>query len=170
MSTKKDIIADALMSIVERAQSGGPVTRIGLMASGSELGSEELLNGARLAQSTNPGLKVVAIGKKIDAYDDLEWFETDDNEEAISKGLEDALAQGVVAGAVALHYPFPIGVATIGRVVTPARGKPLFIASCTGTTASQRGEALLRNALYGIATLGGRCSCEIGRASCRERV
>ena len=52
MSTKKDIIADALMSIVERAQSGGPVTRIGLMASGSELGSEELLNGARLAQST----------------------------------------------------------------------------------------------------------------------
>ena len=152
MSTKKDIIADALMSIVERAQSGGPVTRIGLMASGSALWSEELLNGARLAQSTNPGLKVVAIGKKIDAYDDLEWFETDDNEEAISKGLEDALAQGVVAGAVALHYPFPIGVATIGRVVTPARGKPLFIASCTGTTASQRGEALLRNALYGIAT------------------
>ncbi len=152
MSNKKDIIADALLSIIERAQSGGPVVKIGLMAAGSELGSDELLNGARLAQANTRGLQVVAIGKKIDGYDDLEWYETDDCEEAIAKGLEDALASGAIAGAVALHYPFPIGVATIGRVVTPGRGKPMFIASCTGTTASQRGEALLRNAVYGIAT------------------
>lgn len=152
MSTKKEIIADALLSIVERAQSGGPVVRIGLMASGSELGSEELLNGVRQAQEENRGLKVVAIGEKTTGYDDFEWIETANDEEAIAKGLEEALASGAIAGAVALHYPFPIGVATIGRVVTPARAKPMFIASCTGTTASQRGEALLRNTIYGIAT------------------
>lgn len=121
------------------------------MASGSELGSQELLNGARQAQKENHGLKVVAIGEKTPGYDDLEWIETPNDEESIAKGLEEALATGAIAGAVALHYPFPIGVATIGRVVTPARGKPMFIASCTGTTASQRGEALLRNTIYGIA-------------------
>lgn len=152
MSTKKDIIADALLSIIERAQSGGPVTRIGLMAAGSELGSHELLNGAVLAQQNTPGLRVVAIGEKITGYDTLEWIETPDCEDDIAKALEAAIHSGQIAGAVALHYPFPIGVATIGRVVTPGRAKPMFIASCTGTTSAQRGEALLRNAIYGIAT------------------
>jgi betaine reductase len=50
-----------------------------------------------------------------------------------------------------MHFPFPIGVTTIGRVLTPGRGKPMWIASCTGFSAPSRGEALLRNAVYGIA-------------------
>ncbi len=65
--------------------------------------------------------------------------------------MESALVDGRIAGAVALHYPFPLGVTTIGRVLTPARGRPMLIASCTGMSAASRTEAMLRNAVYGIA-------------------
>ncbi|HPI99207.1 MAG TPA: glycine/sarcosine/betaine reductase complex component C subunit alpha, partial [Synergistales bacterium] len=61
------------------------------------------------------------------------------------------LQDGTIQGAVALHYPFPMGVTTIGRVVTPARGGDMIIASSTGTSAILRTEAMLRNAIYGIA-------------------
>ncbi len=66
--------------------------------------------------------------------------------------MEKALAEGRISGAVALHYPFPLGVTTIGRVVTPGKGKPMIIASSTGTSATGRVEAMVRNALYGVAT------------------
>ncbi len=149
--SKRLLIAEALAGIVDKARQGGPVCRIGLMAAGSELGQAELLSGARIAQAENPSLRVVAIGPKADGYDDLDWIETSDCEADVVSAVEKALNDGTVAGLVGLHYPFPIGVATMGRVVTPARGKPMFIASCTGSTASGRSEALLRNAVYGIA-------------------
>ena len=52
---------------------------------------------------------------------------------------------------MALHYPFPLGVTTVGRVLTPGTGKPLFMASCTGMSAAHRQEAMLRNAILGVA-------------------
>ena len=149
--SKRRLIADALAGIVEKARHGGPVQKIGLMAAGSELGQEEVLRGARLAQEENPSLRVVAIGPRVAGYDDLEWVETPDCEADIVAAVEKTLAGGAVSGMVAMHYPFPIGVATIGRIMTPGRGKPMFIASCTGSTAPARAEALLRNAVYGIA-------------------
>jgi betaine reductase len=42
-------------------------------------------------------------------------------------------------------------VTTIGRVVTPARGKSLILASTTGASSSQPLEALVLNAIYGRA-------------------
>ena len=150
--SKRLLIADALTEIVEKARRGGPICRIGLMAAGSELGQEELLRGARIAQEENPSLRVVAIGPRAAEYGDLEWVETSDCEADIVAAVERALGEGTISGLVAMHYPFPIGVATIGRVMTPAKGLPMFIASCTGSTATGRSEALLRNAVYGIAT------------------
>ena len=149
--SKRRLIADALAGIVDRARNGGPVCRVGLMAAGSELGQEEILLGGRMAQAENAGIRVVAIGPRIANFDDLEWIETPNCEADIVAAVEKALADGAVDGMVAMHFPFPIGVATIGRVQTPGRGKPMFIASCTGSTAPARGEALLRNAVYGIA-------------------
>ena len=150
--SKRLLIADALADIVEKARHGGPVCKVGLMAAGSELGQEEILRGARIAQEENPSLRVVAIGPRAKGYDDLEWIDTPDCEADIVAAVGKALNEGAVSGLVAMHYPFPIGVATIGRVMTPAKGKPMFIASCTGSTAPARSEALLRNAVYGIAT------------------
>ena len=156
--SKRQLIADALADIVDKARHGGPVRKIGLMAAGSELGQEEILRGARLAQEENPALRVVAIGPRPSSgeYDDLEWIDTPDCEADIAAAVEQALNAGTVSGplsgVVAMHYPFPIGVTTIGRVLTPARGRPMFVASCTGSSAALRSEALLRNAVYGMAT------------------
>ena len=146
------IIGEALREIVESAKSGGPRTRVGLMASGSELGPVELARGAVAAQEARPGLEVVMIGPRIEGFDQLRWIVTPDCEEDISRAMESALKDGRISAAVALHYPFPLGVTTIGRVVTPARGRAMFIASTTGTTATDRIEAMVRNAVYGIAT------------------
>ena len=150
-STTRKAIGEALENLVARAQNGGPILRLGLMALGSELGAAEVLQGGLMAQQATPGLRVVAIGPKVPGFEALEWLETDNCEANVVAALEKALAEGTVAGAVAMHFPFPIGVATIGRVVTPAKGRPMFIASCTGATATSRGEALLRNAVYGTA-------------------
>ena len=151
MTNKRNLIGDALAELVEQARTGGPKVKVGLMAGGSELGAEELLRGAVLATAQDPRLQVVAIGAKMPGYDNLEWIETPNCETDLVSAMESALIDGRIGGAVALHYPFPLGVTTIGRVLTPAQGKPLLIASCTGMSAPSRAEAMLRNAVYGIA-------------------
>ena len=151
MSELRKVIGEELAEIIKTARSGGPVTRIGVMASGSELGSEELINGALEASKRYRDVQVVMIGPGKRADSGLEWIETEDDEVAMAQGMEKAIREGVVEGAVALHYPFPLGVTTVGRVVTPARGKPMLLASTTGTSATSRIEAMIMNALYGIA-------------------
>lgn len=152
MDNKRALVARALEEIVEQARQGGPTVRVGLMTHGSELGAEEVLKGAALAMRQNRGLKVVAIGPRVDGYDDLDWIETPACEADIVNALESALNDGRIGGCVAMHYPFPIGVTTIGRVLTPGKGKAMYIASSTGSSASARVEAMIRNAVYGIAT------------------
>ncbi|NMA93762.1 MAG: glycine reductase [Clostridiales bacterium] len=64
--------------------------------------------------------------------------------------MERMLKSGEIDGAVASHYPFPIGVSTVGKVFTPAFGKEMFIACTTGTSSTDRAEGLVKNAIYGI--------------------
>lgn len=151
MSEIRRLVGEALSEIVETAVSGGPRISVGLMATGSEHGAEELAQAGLLAQGQYPNVKVVMIGPKCAGYDDLEWIETPNCDADVALAMEKALKEGVIQGAVAMHYPFPMGVTTIGRVVTPAKGKDMIIASSTGTSAIQRVEAMVRNAIYGIA-------------------
>lgn len=151
MSDVKKLIGDALAELVDAAKTGGPSVKVGLMASGSEHGPEELAKSGRLAQQQNQGVKVVMIGPKVEGYDDLQWIETAPCDADVAKAMEAALSDGTISGAVALHYPFPMGVTTIGRVVTPSKGKDMIVASSTGTSAINRVEAMIRNAIYGIA-------------------
>lgn len=151
LSAKK-LVADVLSEIIQEARGGcGRQTTVGLMAYGSELGSEELVKGAIAAMESDPTVRVKLIGPKVSGYENLDWIETEADEHAVSSAMEAALSDGTIAGAVALHYPFPLGVTTIGRVLTPAKGKPCFIASSTGTSSTNRIEAMFRNAIYGIA-------------------
>ena len=53
-------------------------------------------------------------------------------------------------GAVTMHFPFPIGVSTVGRVVTPAKGREMFVANTTGTSSADRIEGMIKNTIYGI--------------------
>lgn len=152
MSDVRKLIGEALSEIIDSAAHGGPRVRVGLQANGSEHGSEEIANAARLAQRQNPNIQVVMIGpKKVEGFDDLEWIETPDCEIDLEKAMDEAMDSGKVAGIVAMHHPFPMGVTTIGRVFTPACGRDMIVASTTGTSAINRVEAMIRNTVYGIA-------------------
>ena len=61
---KRQRIAEALADIVRTARACGPERRIALMVGGGELGAEELLRGARMAQEARPGLRVLAIATR----------------------------------------------------------------------------------------------------------
>ncbi len=145
----KKLVSEALSEIIETAKTGGKKIRVGLMASGSEHGAEEIAKGARLALQNSSNVIPVLIGPKIKGYEDLEYIECEESE--IPAKLESCVKDGIIPGAVAMHFPFPLGVTTIGRVFTPGRGRPMILASTTGTSSTVRGEAMLRNAIYGIA-------------------
>ncbi|MBQ7560506.1 MAG: glycine reductase [Synergistaceae bacterium] len=145
----KKLVGEALSDIIETAKTGGKTIRVGLMASGSEHGAEEIAKGARLALQNSSNVIPVLIGPKVKGYEDLEYIECEESE--IPAKLESCVKEGIIPGAVAMHFPFPLGVTTIGRVFTPGRGRPMILASTTGTSSTVRGEAMLRNAIYGIA-------------------
>lgn len=66
------------------------------------------------------------------------------------KQMEALLSSKEIDGAVTMHYPFPIGVSTVGKVVTPATGKVMYIATTTGTSDTDRVCGMVKNAIYGI--------------------
>ena len=66
------------------------------------------------------------------------------------RAMEFALESGSAQAGVTMHYPFPIGVSTVGKVITPARGKAMYIANTTGTSHTDRVSALVKNAIAGI--------------------
>lgn len=116
---------------------------------GSELGSENVIRGAELAQKRDPSMEVVLIGPKADSDLTQEVVETEDEG---YKRMETLLDSGELDACVTMHYNFPIGVSTVGRVVTPSLGKEMFIATTTGTSATNRVEAMVRNGIHGIVT------------------
>ncbi|WP_347161381.1 glycine/sarcosine/betaine reductase complex component C subunit alpha [Peptostreptococcus anaerobius] len=156
MSNK--IISDVLLEVADAIESGNFVKkiRVGLTTLGSEHGPENLINGARLADKGM--FEIVLIGKGAEGFTSYE-VETEDE---MYKKMEELLDAGEIDACVTMHYNFPIGVSTVGRVVTPARAKEMFIATTTGTSATDRVEAMVRNAIYGISTAK---ACGIERPS-----
>lgn len=155
----KKLIGELLGEIVSDVKSGKSrdTLRLGLMSVGSEhvvgadSGQNELVAGAFRAMKQDRSLEVVMIGPKKMELQNLAWIETPDCEADITTAMNTAIDEGRISGAVALHYPFPLGTATVGRIVTPARGRELLVASTTGATASDRVEGMVRNAICGIA-------------------
>lgn len=143
--------ASALFAqLAEAIETGsfGAGTTVALTTLGSELGVEELVRGAEMAVEQNPGLKVVLVGPKAET--NLPIVESTCEADSHSL-IEKLLAEGKVDATVTLHYNFPMGVSTVGRVMTPARGKPMLLATTTGTTATDRVEAMALNTIGGIA-------------------
>lgn len=121
--------------------------KIAITTIGSEHGEVNVIEGALRAVKSN--ISVTTIGSE--SADGLKHIKTDCEKEA-HKLMEELLNSNKVDGAVTMHYPFPIGVSTIGRVITPEKGKEMFIATTTGTSAADRVEGMVRNAIYGIIT------------------
>jgi betaine reductase len=147
------MLGKALEGLVARARSGRSACRVGLMAAGGEHSDQEFLVAARAAMWEDPALTVVGVGPRPVAPPPrgMDWIETGCDGSELAQGMEKALDQGLIQGAVALHYPFPLGVATVGRIVTPALGKAMYVACTTGMSAARRPQALLLNAVLGQA-------------------
>lgn len=145
----KKVIADVFLEIANAVESGefGKKVRIGLTTLGSEHGVENLVKGAHLAASNL--FDIVLIGPKVET--ELEVVEVNEESEMHAK-MEELLDSGYIDACVTMHYNFPIGVSTVGRVITPAKGKEMILATTTGTSATNRIEAMVRNAIYGIST------------------
>ena len=111
--------------------STGKQPVIGIAAAGTELGRENLENAVALA--AKKGVKAIII----------------EGEDCHAK-MEEMLASGEIDAAVASHYPFPIGVSTVGRLVTPALGKEMFLANTTGTSHTDRVACMVLNTVAGI--------------------
>jgi glycine reductase len=144
----KKILGNAFMDIADAIETGkfGERVRVALTTIGSELGVESLVEGAELA-AKKADFDIVLIGPKCET--DLEVIEVNSEEEMHSK-MEELLDSGYIQGCVTRHYSFPIGVSTVGKVITPGIGREMYIATTTGTSATDRTEAMIKNALYGI--------------------
>ena len=142
-------IAKVFEDIANAIESGSFSSnkRVALTTLGSEHGEGNLLEGALLAKKLYPNLDIALIGKKNDTG--LFTYETECEDE-MYKIMEEKLDSGEISACVTMHYNFPIGVSTVGRVVTPAKGKELIIANTTGTSSTDRIEAMVKNAISGI--------------------
>jgi len=148
--TVKQIIGKTFMEIADAIQTGqfGTKIKIGLTTLGSEHGTENLVKGAEQA-AKNAAFDILLIGPKVDTQ--LETVEVN-NEEEMHKKMEELLDSGTIQGCVTMHYNFPIGVSTVGKVITPGMGREMLLATTTGTASAHRVEAMVKNALYGIIT------------------
>ena len=147
MTSLEQKVAGIFMEMADGIETGsfGKKPRIALTGMGSEHGEENSMAAARAAAVA--GVDVVYIGSLEDPA--VETVAVADDE-AGHENMDEMLSAGEIDGAVTMHYPFPIGVSTVGRVVTPAVGKEMFIANTTGTSSTERVEAMILNAIAGI--------------------
>jgi hypothetical protein len=151
MDQTKKMIAEAFSEIADGIKSGSFSKRvkIGLTTFGTEHGVDEMVKAAKMAQSKYGDFDVVLIGPKVNG--DFEVVEVNDSDEGHKKMVE-LLEKGEINGCVTQHFDFPIGVSTVGRMVTPGMGNEMIIATTTGTTSTNRVEGMIKNAIGGIAT------------------
>lgn len=146
-SSIEKVIASTFMEMAQGLESGqyGRRPKIALTGMGSEHGEENSMQAAVMA--AKQGVDVYYIGT-LEA-EGVTTIKVTDDEEGHKK-MEDMLKNKEIDGAVTMHFPFPIGVSTVGRVVTPAKGKEMFIANTTGTSSTDRIEGMIKNAVYGV--------------------
>lgn len=144
MDKKK--IAHSIMNLAESLESGVLKDNIKIAVTnfGSELGVENI-NEAILA-SKSALFDIVVVGTPLEGFESYEACGDDE----VAKVLEDLFNKGEIQAAVTMHYPFPIGVSTVGKIITPAFGKEVFLATTTGTTHAKREKAMILNAINGI--------------------
>lgn len=147
MSNLKETIAQSFLAMADGLASGqiGPKPKIALTGMGSEHGETNSMQAAIIA--AQKGVDVYYIGTLENPL--VKTIKVKNDEEG-HKVMEKMVDNKEVDAAVTMHYPFPIGVSTVGRVVTPAYGKEMFIANTTGTSSTDRIEGMIKNAISGI--------------------
>lgn len=151
MSEKQvnQIIGNIFNQLADTLNTGeyGKKPKIGITAMGSEHGEKNILEASLKAQKS--GIEVIVLGSQTAEGIKTEKIETEDQ---AHKMMESLLSSKEIDAAVTMHYPFPIGVSTVGRIITPGKGKEMFIATTTGTSSTDKVEGMVKNAIYGIIT------------------
>ncbi|MDR1581570.1 MAG: glycine reductase [Synergistaceae bacterium] len=153
------IIAKTFSDIADGLETGsfGGSPRICVTGLGSEHGEKTVMEGVLLA--ARGGAKITYIGTT--EADGVTTIKATTEAEAHSL-MEKMLDAGEADGGVTMHYPFPIGVATVGRAVTPAAGREMYIATTTGAASADRVEGMVLGAVYG--TIAAK-SCGLAKPS-----
>ena len=143
------MIKQTFTAVAEGLQDGsiGVKPKIGITGMGSEHGEENAMEAA--VEAARAGVDVYYIGSL--EHPEVTTVKVADDEEGHKK-MEDMLDCGELDGAVTMHFPFPIGVSTVGRAITPAKGKEMYLATTTGTSSTDNVEGMILNAVYGIIT------------------
>lgn len=149
-------VADALESGHLRKKA-----RIGITTLGSEHGENEIVRGAELASKRNSDIEIIVIGNIVSTY--LEVVKVKNEEEA-HEVMDKMLENGELDGCVTNHYNFPLGVSTVGRVITPGIGAKMFLGSTTGTSDSNTVVSMVKNTLsaIGVAKACGLSNPSVG--------
>jgi len=145
----KQTIGNIFNQLADTLISGeyGQKPKVAVTALGSEHGEDEVYKAG--INSLKFGIDTTVIGSKPNESVNTEVVNSEDD---AHKKMEELLDKGSVDAAVTMHYPFPIGVSTVGRIVTPGKGKEMFIATTTGTSSTDKVEGMVKNAVYGIIT------------------
>ena len=132
VSQVEKIIADTFLEMAKGLETGkfGKTPKIALTGLGSEHGEANALEGAVAAAKS--GIDVTLIGTL--QHDAIQTVTVSDEDGAHQK-MDELLSTGQVDGAVTMHYPFPIGVSTVGRSIT---------------SSTDRVEGMVKNAIAGI--------------------
>jgi len=147
----KEIVGQTFLDLANALETGkfGKRIRIGVTNIGSEHGAMNSVTGAEEISFKNPNIEVIVIGEKTNTK--LKTVEADCYDKS-HKIMENMIKSGELDACVTMHYNFPIGVSTVGRVLSPANGKQIYIATTTGTSDTDRTSAMFKNAIYGIIT------------------
>ncbi len=147
----KKLIGEVFLQVADGIESGVFQERkkVGLTLFGSEHGASNLVKGAEAAFRNDGRFDIVLIGPKVETK--LEVIEVA-SEELMHTKMEELLDNGSIDACVTMHYNFPIGVSTVGRVVTPGQGREMLLATTTGTSSTNRVHAMIKNAIGGIIT------------------
>lgn len=142
----KKEIAKSINQIADGLERGNFNKKISIAITnhGSELGSA---NVNEAIEALKDEANIIIVGEKYkDEFETYEAFDDEKKAYIIQKLFEEKK----IDAAVAMHYPFPIGVSTVGKIVAPANGKEVFIANTTGTSDIKREKAMILNAIDGI--------------------
>lgn len=134
---------DEIASLLESGESLNKPT-IAVTNFLSELGLDNV-NDAIL--NVKDDANIIIVGEKF--TDEFEYYEAKDDA-TNAEVIERLFNEGKIDAAVTMHYPFPIGVSTVGKVIAPANGKEVYVANTTGTNDTNREKAMVMNAIDGI--------------------
>ncbi len=138
-------LAKSLEDIANLLEKGESLSRPKIAVTNflSELGQDNI---NKAVENLSDQVEFIIVGKK---YKDYEYYEAS-NDCDNTNIIENLFKEGKIDAAITMHYPFPIGVSTVGRIKSPANGKDVYIANTTGTSSTNREVGMLINAIDGI--------------------